>query len=80
VSTQLQLTYISNIKKKSCPILKTLPIIIFFWNILPCQLAFWRRVKQSKQKDKNLLDLLGSEAEGTAVLQYVRNYIPVDKA
>ena len=77
-------------KLKLCQILAALPIIKFFWNILPCQLAkcyileehnvFLFRVKQSKQKDKNPSGLLGSEVEGTAVLQYVSNYLPVDKA
>jgi hypothetical protein len=31
------------------------------------------QVKQSKQKDKNLFGLLGSEFEGTVVLWYVSN-------
>jgi len=42
--------------------------------------VFLFKVKQSKQKDKNPSGLLGSEFEGTAVLQYVSNYLPVDKA
>jgi len=42
--------------------------------------VFFFRVKQSKQRDENLFGLVGSEVEGTAVLQYVSNYIPVDKA
>jgi hypothetical protein len=77
-------------KLKLCHILAALPIIKFFWNILLCQLAKCYileehnmplfRVKQSKQKDKNPFGLLGSEVEGTTVLQYVSNYIPVDKA
>jgi len=76
-------------KLKLCQILAALPIIKFFWNVLPCQLAkcyileehnVFFRVKQSKQKDKNLFGLLGSKVEGTVVLQYVSNYIPVDKA
>jgi len=77
-------------KLQLCQLLAALPIIKFIWNILPCQLAkcyileehnvFFFRVKQSKQKDKNPFGLLGSEVEGTAVLRYVSNYLPVDKA
>jgi len=77
-------------KLKLCQILTALAVIKFFWNILPCQLVkcyiseehnvVFFRVKQSKQRDKNLFGLVGSEVEGTAVLQYISNYTPVDKA